>query len=101
MRPVRLFDSTNLRLLSCWECPRTIQDAEDITAIPEATIYKRVKILLENQLIEQVNTQRTGTRPRPIYFSRIQNVSVKLDLNRYFVIVRFKDGTVREEGYSA
>ena len=96
-----LFDFVNLRLLSCWERPHTVQEVSEITGDGIANVYRRLKILERERLVEKTGKQRRNARPRPIYCSNVQNVSIKLDLNRYFVIVRFKDGTIREEGYSA
>jgi predicted transcriptional regulator len=98
---MHLFDSTNLHLLSCWERPHTVQEVSEITGYSIANVYRRLKILERERLVEKTGKQRMNAKPRPIYFSRIQNVSVKLDLNRYFVCVKFKDGMTREEGYSA
>ena len=94
---MKLFDHLNVRILTYFEKPHTIPQCSDDLKVPRMTVRRRVGKLVSEHLLSV-----TGHCYHPLtYISNTLSICVKLDLNRYFVIVKLKDGTIREEGYSA
>ena len=72
-----------------------------LTDLSQSAIYRRLRVLRENKLVIESGSDRKGLRRRLVYVSNVRSICVSLDQDRYFVRVRLKDGTVREEGFSA
>jgi predicted ArsR family transcriptional regulator len=98
---MKLFDHLNICILNYFEEPHTVLQCSDDLKVPRVTARRRIGKLVSEHLLSIMGKDK-GTGPDSlVYLSNTESICIKLDQNRYFVRVKFKDGTIREEGYSA